>query len=208
MLRLDHVGYAVGDLDEAAARFREGFGLDSVVGGRHLGLGTGNRIVPLGDQYIELIGVVDRTEAEANAFGRSVIERTTERDGWLLMVASCDDVDAEAARLGLRVEAGARVRPDGIEIRWRAAGIDDQRRESWMPFFITWDTPAELRPGRRPLMHDVRVTQLAWVEVIGDRERLTWWLGGDDLPIRVIEGDTPGIGRVALSTADGELVIE
>ena len=35
MLRLDHVVYAVGDLDGAAVRFRQAFGLDSVAGGRH-----------------------------------------------------------------------------------------------------------------------------------------------------------------------------
>ena len=85
MLRLDHVAYAVRDLDETAVRFREEHGLDSVAGGRHVGFGTANRIVPLGDQYIELVGVVDRAEAEVSPFGRSVLERTAERDGWLLI---------------------------------------------------------------------------------------------------------------------------
>jgi hypothetical protein len=206
VLRLDHVGYAVRDLDQAAVRFREELGLDSVEGGRHVGLGTANRIVPLGPNYIELIGVVDGAEAEANAFGRSVIERTAERDGWLLIVASSDDVDAEAARLGLEVQAGARARPDGSEVRWRMAGIDDPRREPWMPFFITWDIPDELYPGRQRAGHGVRAEGLAWVEVGGDGARLREWLGGAELPIRVID-DPPEIVRVAVATADGELVI-
>ena len=67
MLALDHLGYAVRDLDGAAVRFREELGLDSVVGGRHVGFGTANRIVPLGDQYIEIVGVVDEAEAEGSA---------------------------------------------------------------------------------------------------------------------------------------------
>jgi Glyoxalase-like domain len=206
MLRLDHVGYAVRDLDEAAVSFREDLGLDSVVGGRHVGLGTANRIIPLGGQYIELIGVVDRAEAEASGFGRSVIERTVEHDGWLLMVASCDDVDVEAARLGLDVQAGTRTRPDGNEIRWRMAGIDDPRREPWMPFFITWDISDELYPGRQRASHSIRADGIAWIEVGGDARRLRDWAGGEGLPIRVVD-DVPGIHRVALSTADGELVI-
>lgn len=208
MLRLDHVGYAVRDLDEAATRFREAYGLDSVVGGRHEGLGTANRIVPLGDHYIELIGVVDRAEAETNAFGRSVTERTSERDGWLLIVVSSDDVAAEAERLGLDVQPGTRVRPDGSGIRWRMAGIDDPRRQPWMPFFITWDIDDELYPGRQPAGHTVEPRGLSRVEVAGDAERLRDWVGGLDVGIRVVDEDPVGIRRVAISTADGELVIE
>ena len=40
----------------------------------------------------------------------------------------------------------------------------------------------------------------------GDAERLRRWLGGDELPIRVSDGE-PGIHRVAIWTADGDLVI-
>jgi hypothetical protein len=206
VLRLDHLGYAVRDLDAAAARWREAFGLDSVEGGRHVGLGTANRIVPLGDQYVELIGVADPDEAAASAFGRSVLERTAERDGWLLIVASTDDVVAEAERLGLEVVAGLRRRPDGSEVRWRMAGLDAPEREPWMPFFITWDMPAEGHPGRQRAGHGVRARGISWVEVGGDAERLQGWLGGRELPIRVTDAPA-GIVRAAIATADGEIVI-
>jgi hypothetical protein len=62
VIQIDHVVYAVRDLDAAAERFRRAYGLGSVAGGRHAGWGTGNRIVPLGDQYVELISVVDPEE--------------------------------------------------------------------------------------------------------------------------------------------------
>lgn len=206
MLRLDHAAYAVRDLDEAAVRFREVYGLVSVVGGRHVGFGTANRIVPLGPHYIELIGVVDRDEAGSSGFGRAVLERTAAGDGWLLVVVSSDDVEREATRLGLEVQVGARARPDGSAIRWRMAGIDDPRREPWMPFFITWDIPDELHPGRQRAGHGIRAVGIAWVEVGGDAERLRAWLGDEELPIRVA-GDEPGIRRVAIATSDGEVVI-
>ena len=206
MLRLDHLGYAVRDLDEAAVRFREEFGLDSVVGGRHAGFGTANRIVPLGEQYIEIVGVVDGVEAAGSAFGRSVLERTAERDGWLVIVVTTDDVEAEAARLGLEVTTGLRTRPDGSEVRWRMTGLDAPQREPWMPFFMTWDVPDERHPGRQRAGHGVRAEGLAWVEVGGEEAWLRDWLGGQDLPIRVT-GAPPGIVRVAVATADGEVVI-
>jgi hypothetical protein len=207
MLRLDHVVYAVRDLHEAAVRFREAFGLDSVDGGRHEGWGTANRIVPLGDQYLELVAAVDEPMAAKTAFGRGVLDRAARGGGWFTIAAVADDLDAVATRLGLEVGSGSRTRPDGQTVRWRMAGLDDPRRETWMPFFLIWDVPDELHPGRARAGHGERATGLRRVEVGGDAERLATWLGGDELPIRVTD-DEPGIHRVAISTPDGELVIE
>lgn len=67
MIEIDHVIVAVNDLAAAAARFERDYGLSSVEGGRHRGLGTGNRIVPLGRSYVELMAVVDETEQSALA---------------------------------------------------------------------------------------------------------------------------------------------
>ena len=206
MLRLDHVVYAVHDLDEAAVRFREEFGLDSTEGGRHERGGTANRIVPLGEQYVELVAVVDRSAAAETAFGRGVLERAAGGGGWFTIAAVADDLDAVASRLGLQVGSGSRVRPDGETVRWRMTGLDDPRREPWMPFFLAWDIREELHPGRARAGHGVRAEGLAWVEVGGDAERLRDWLGGEDLPIRVTNRP-PGVHRVAIVTADGESVI-
>lgn len=206
MLRLDHVVYAVPDLDEAAVRFREAFGLDSTEGGRHERWGTANRIVPLGDQYVELVAAVDETAAVRAGFGRGVLQLASGGGGWFTIAAFAEDLDAVAARLGLEIGSGARTRPDGEILRWRSAGLDDPRREPWMPFFLAWDVPEELHPGRARAGHGVRAQGIAWVEVGGDAERLREWLGGEVLPIRVV--DVPsGIHRVGISTADGELVI-
>jgi hypothetical protein len=207
VLWLDHVVYAVPDLDEAAVRFRGEFGLDSTEGGRHERWGTANRIVPLGDQYLELVAAVDEPMAAETAFGRGVLERAARGGDWFTIAAVADDLDAVATRLGLEVGSGSRTRPDGQTVRWRMAGLDDPRREPWMPFFLTWDIPDELHPGRARAGHGVRATGLGRVEVGGDAERLRTWLGGDELPILVTD-DEPGIHRVAISTPDGALVIE
>ena len=207
MLRLDHVVYAVPDLDEAAVRFRGEFGLDSTEGGRHERWGTANRIVPLGDQYLELIAALDEPMAAETAFGSGVLERAAGGGGWFTMAAVADDLDAVASRLGIEVDSGSRTRPDGQTVRWRMAGLDDPRREAWMPFFLIWDISDELHPGRARARHGVPATGLGRVEVGGDAERLRTWLGGDELPIRATD-DEPGIHRVAITTPDGELVIE
>lgn len=207
MLRIDHVVYAVADLDEAAVRFRGTFGLDSVAGGRHERWGTANRIVPLGDEYVELVAAIDRDAAAASGFGRAVIERADAGGGWVTFALATDDLDAIASRLGLEVTSGSRTKPDGTILRWRGAGLDDPRRQPSMPFFLAWDVPAELHPGRARAGHGVRAQGIAWVEVGGDAGRLHWWLGGEKLPIRVTDGEL-GIRRIAVATSDAEIEID
>ena len=207
MLRLDHAVYAVADLDDAAIRFREAFGLDSVAGGRHERWGTANRLVPLGDQYLEFVAAVDREAAAEGGFGRAVMDRADAGGGWITLALATDDLDGVADRLGLGVDSGSRTRPDGEVVRWRMAGLDDPRREPWMPFFLAWDVPEELHPGRARAGRDVPAGGIAWVEIAGDADRFRTWLGGDELPIHVVQGE-PGIRRVAVATSDGEIVIE
>jgi hypothetical protein len=206
VLRIDHVVFAAADLDEAAARFRRDFGLDSAPGGRHPGWGTANRIVPLGEEYLELIAVLQPAVAGASRFGRSILDGARGGGSWVTMAVSTPTIDEVAGRLGLEVVAGRRERPDGSEVRWRSAGLEDPRREPWMPFFLQWDVPAERHPGGARAGHGVRVDGLARVDVGGDAERLDDWLGGADVAIRVVDGP-PGIRAVALATAEGELVI-
>jgi hypothetical protein len=204
-LWLDHVVLAVADLDAAAERLRRKHGLDSAPGGRHPGWGTRNRIVPLGEGYLELIGVADRDEAARSAFGRSVLERTDRGDGWLTLCAATDDLEAVARRLGLEVMDGSRERPDGTVLRWRSAGLEDPRRAPWMPFFIQW-VAADPHPGRVRAGHGIRPAGLAWVRVGGDAGRLRAWLGDAALPIRVTSGPE-GVQAVGVRTAEGELEV-
>lgn len=55
---IDHVIHATVDLDAAAERMQVELGIAAVAGGRHVGLGTHNRLVPLGDgSFIELLAI-------------------------------------------------------------------------------------------------------------------------------------------------------
>lgn len=207
MLEIDHVVYAVRDLDAAAERFRRDLGLDSAAGGRHAGWGTGNRIVPLGDSYVELISVIDAEEAEGTAFGRSMLVFLEGGDRPWAFVCRTDELDTVAERLDLVTESGSRTRPDGRVVAWRGAGLEDPQRDGSLPFFIEWRLESrDLYPGRMPAAHDVRVRGIAWVEVSGEAARVVDWLGGADLEIRVVDGP-PALRSFAVATADGELVV-
>lgn len=186
-MRIDHVLYATADLDAAQARM-EALGLRVLPGGVHDGLGTENRIVPLGDGYLELLAVHDRGLAAGSAFGRAVLERGDGLAGWAVAV---DDVDAVAARLGVTVMPISR---DGLSAR--LAGVEEAAREPFLPFFIARDAgvapPGEGGSGG-----------IGSLELGGDAERLREWLGGADLPVGIVDA-APGVRAVRV----GELIIE
>lgn len=205
-MQIDHVVYGVQDLETAADRIKQELGLGSVPGGRHPGWGTGNRIVPLGSSYIELLAVVDREEAERDQLGQALLAAVAEGDQFLGWCVSTEDVDAVAKRLDLSVSPGTRERPDGTVLRWRSAGLDGALVEPSLPFFITWDVPPELHPGRAAADHVVDPEGIAWLEVGGDAVRLNKWLEGSHLPVRVI-GGPPGVLAIGIAAKSGEIVL-
>jgi hypothetical protein len=183
-LELDHVLIKVADLRDEAWQ-----GFVSLEGGRHPGWGTANRIVPLGETYLELVAVVDEGEAAESAFGRWVAaSRVGAPFGWAVRT---DDLDAVADRLGLTVREGARQAPDGRRLTWRMAGVEQAAAEPALPFFIQWgaETPFPGAAGTR-----VAVA----LELRGDADRLRAWLG-EPLPVTV----TPGAPAVVSVTVDG-----
>jgi len=202
---LDHVVLAVADLDAAAERLLAEHGLASVPGGRHPAWGTGNRIVPLGETYIELLAVVDEDVADTNPVGSFLRRFVQGGDRWFAVSLSDDDLDATAARLGLDVVTGRRERPDGLIVRWRSCGFeDDPERVARLPFFLEWDVPADLHPGRAAVDRHQRASGIGRLEM-GDDGQLAPWLGDggfDHLPIEVVVG-APGLRRVVLTTRDG-----
>ena len=208
-LWIDHAIYAVGDLDAAGDQIYEREGLASVPGGRHEGWGTANRIVPLGETYLELIAVVDAEEAESSDFGRAVLRAATEDRPFVGWVAATDDIEGVARRLDVQVESKARDRPDGSTLSWRLAGMEAAMESGGaLPFFIECEGPPHHHPGAAEVEHDAEAQGIAWIEVsTDDEERLRDWLGEDaDLPVRVTEGD-PGVAAVAIATGGGEVVV-
>ncbi len=206
MLWIDHVVVAVEDLDAAAVRWREGFGLDSIEGGVHPAWGTGNRIVPLGATYVELIAVVDPVTAATTGLGRRVGEAAARGGGPLVWCLGTDDITGVAGRLGLAVSGGSRRRPDGVELRWRSAGLEAALLESWRPFFISWEVAPEAHPGRGIVEHRVGSPGIGWVEVACEPSALVAWLGDEGLPVRLVPGRA-GLRGFGLSRTGGTIEI-
>ena len=196
---------AVTDLASAAETFEERFGLASVEGGRHPAWGTANRIVPLGSNYLELVGVVDTAVAAESAFGRWVAagaSATGRPIGWAVRT---DAIDEGATRLGLGVVDGSRTTPSGQRLRWRSAGVEQAMAAPALPFFIQWG-PGTALPGTTAITHPAAPVTISRLDLEGDRERLDEWLGVHDLPIVVRDG-RPRLGSVRLTTGRGDVVL-
>jgi len=205
VVELDHVLIAVTDLESAAEAFDERFGLASVEGGRHPAWGTANRIVPLGSNYLELVGVMDKAVAAESAFGRWVAEgasATGRPIGWAVRTDAIDEV---ATRLGLGVVDGSRTTPSGHRLRWRSAGVEQAMAAPALPFFIQWE-PGTALPGTTAIAHHAAPVTISRLDLVGDRERLDEWLGAHDIPIVVRDG-VSRLAAVDLITAHGNVVV-
>lgn len=205
MLELGQVILGVRDLD-AATRRLAALGFEVLDGGVHPGLGTANRIIPLGRQYLELLGVVDATLAATQWYGQALLARIADGDRLVRWSLRTDRIEAVAAGLGLVPERRQRMRPDGRLLTWRAAGLREAAAESWPPFFMQWDDPADF-PGALAARHQNGAGGVAWLEVATpDPGRLERWRAGGEVPLRVVDGP-PGLRRVAIATRDGELIL-
>lgn len=171
-MRIDHVIYGTADLDVAAARVQAELGLTAVAGGRHDGIGTHNRIVPLGDgSFLELLAVADPQEASRSELGAALQAAIAGGDRLLGWAVAVDDVGGVAARLGTALSTVGR---QGMTARLTA--VAECLAEPCLPFFIERDTTAP-------------ATAISWIEVAGDARRIERWLRGAELPVRVVEGE-------------------
>lgn len=205
-LRIDHVIFGTADIEGTADWLMERHGLDSVGGGKHDGRGTGNRIVPLGSAYLELMGIVDQVEAGTHPFGQWFSAQIAESDRLIAWCVGTDDIVSVATRLSLRVEEWTRTTPDGTALTWRLAGLEISMEHPEIPFFIQWGIPAELHPSRGTAQHRVQPDGFESIELGGDDERVHRWLGGSDLPVR-FSPDRDGVVKAAVATERGGIVL-
>jgi hypothetical protein len=140
-------------------------------GGQHADGQTQNALVPFADgSYVELVAFRDLRRSLSHRWWPVAAYGGGYADFALLS----DDLAADSAALGELVKtpphAGGRVRPDGIELKWRTATLKPP-----LPFVIEDVTARELRvPGGAAAEHANGATGIGSVTVgavdIGDAE--------------------------------------
>lgn len=148
---IDHVVLGVSDLDRGIALVEQATGVPPTVGGRHTHLGTHNAVLSLGPRcYLEILAP-DPTQ---NHLVDSLTVLAGLDEPKLVKWAIAGNVDraVELFRATVlpnaAVESGARMRPDGCEIRWRQVGFLTLTRVD-VPFGIHW-APGSVHPAEGP----------------------------------------------------------
>jgi hypothetical protein len=191
LLGLDHLVVAVPDPDAAAADLEATVGLACTGGGRHPLWGTFNRLAWLGDTYVELIGVFDRSLATNGAVSRAVLGALDAGHlGLVSYAVATDDLATELRRLREErselsdLEVRSRTRPDGEVVRWRAS------------------FPPVLGPAEPPFVIEHEPTGAEWsARARQDRAALGHPLGGParisalELPVPDVAGAADAYAR-------------
>ena len=208
-MRLDHVSFAAGPdgLASTAQRIGGLLGTEFVDGGVHPRFGTRNVTLPLaGNTYMEIVEVLDHPASDKAPFGQAVRARSALGGGWLGWVVSVDDIAPIESRLGREAVKGNRHRPDGTELLWQQIGVNGLLSDPQLPFFIQWESPAELHPSNGASGD----YSLACLEIAGDPQRVSEWLGEtveaplEDVKVEwVAPNGTPGIVAVQIQTPNG-----
>lgn len=206
MLVLSQIIVGVTDLDAATARF-QALGFEVLDGGVHPGVGTANRVIPLGPQYIELLGVVDTQLARRHEYGRSLLRATADGDRLVRWSLRTDAITDVAARLGITLESRRRARPDGELLTWRAAGLALALADATLPFFMEWDH-AEQYPGVMSPTHPNGARGATALTVTPrDVDRFRQWTAGAEAPLELVNAAEPGLWSVTVETDGDALVI-
>ena len=172
LLGIDHLVIAVADPDAAAADLESALGLAATGGGRHEKAGTLNRLIFLGDTYVELIGVWDRALAAANPIGAAALAALDAgMPGLVTWAITTDDARREVAALRAAgspigdAVPGERIRPDGEAVRWHVATAPPLAADR-PPFLI------EHEPGGPEWSDEARLARAAFVHPFGGRARI------------------------------------
>ncbi len=142
-VEVDHLVYAVPDLDEGVRELEKRLGVRAAPGGRHEGLGTHNALLALGEEaYLEIIAPDPSQPAPGRPrpFGVDAL-RSGRLVTWAGRVRDLDAQVAAARNAGFDpgpVLAMSRARPDGVRIAWRLTLRAEPAGDGLVPFLIDW----------------------------------------------------------------------
>ena len=151
MLYLDHIMYAVPDLENSMAEIASITGIVPSDGGVHPGNGTRNALLGLSNSsYLEIIGP-DKKQNLENTLGELLVSKNTSGiRAWAVAVSDLASVADVAQDLGFRVrdrKEMSRETPEGSLLEWELLFLEGG---PLLPFFIDWkgsEHPARKAPS-------------------------------------------------------------
>ena len=142
-LSLDHIVYAVPDLERAVAQLEERLGVRASPGGEHRGLGTRNALLALQDEaYIEIIGPDPAQPEPQHPRPFGIDELAGPRVAtWAARESQLEARIAAARAAGCdpgTVSDVSRATPAGETLSWRLSIAAVPGGDGLVPFLIDW----------------------------------------------------------------------
>ena len=201
-MKLDHIMFAVSDLDAGIEQIKNLTGVSAEFGGSHAGAGTRNALLSFGnEQYLEIIapdpvqnvtgtGVTGNGVTGTEFTGAMAAELLSLPCGyirtWAVATKDFTPVVLVLERFGYghHMIEMSRTRPDGVQLAWQILFVTHQPHGLAMPFFINWqesEHPAQLAPGG---------CELQWFSVeCPGADEFQRFCSAIDINVRVAKGD-------------------
>ena len=201
---IDHLVFAGPNLADAVDYIAETLGEQPMPGGRHIGFGTANYLLGLGERcYLEVIGPDpdDLAFEGERPFGINALSEpklvawASERTGLTEFVARMRALGVE---LGEALPM-SRETTDGQMLHWTLTlpQVNESGDPQLKPFFIDWGATAHpaVALGGGLAIEELRLSH-------AEHEAMQKVLENLELPVLVTEGETPALEAV-IATANG-----
>ena len=203
MLTLDHIAVATERLADGAAAVEGALGLALQPGGRHAAMGTHNRLLSLGAEYLEVIAIDPEARApeQPRWFDLDRFAGPARATTW---ICRCDDLGAALA--AAPAGTGVPWTLERADLRWRMAVPTDGRLPfaGLFPALIQWDGAAHPAPRLADVGARLAGLRLISPGAAGLRAALAPLIA--DPRLEIADGPTPRI-EARLATPAGEVVL-
>lgn len=157
MLRLDHIAVSAATLEDGAAWVEMALGAPLAGGGKHPHMGTHNRLLSLGDLYLEVIATDPAAPRPDHPrwFNLDHFKGTPRLTNWI-----CQTDDLDAALAAAPPGTGTATDLQRGDYRWRFAVPASGRLpfDDCFPALIQWQ--GDLHPARTLRDHGIRLLRL------------------------------------------------
>ena len=138
--RIDHFMYAVASLDDGIEWAAETFGVAPAYGGEHVGLGTRNALLSLGDTYLEIIAPDPAQDLDGNLGQRFAALSAGGLVTWAVQ-GSLLEIASSLKAVGVDTAGPNRTErktAEGELLVWELLFPYGTAHGARMPFFIDW----------------------------------------------------------------------
>lgn len=157
MLKLDHLAVSAATLEEGAAWVEATLGVPLTGGGKHPHMGTHNRLLGLGDLYLEVIAIDPEAASPPHPrwFDLDHFQGPPRLTNWI-----CRTDDLDAALAAAPEGTGTATDLARGDYRWRFAvpALGKLPFDDCFPALIQWQ--GDLHPARTLRDHGIRLTRL------------------------------------------------